>query len=86
MQNVPNSKVQVATPKMKLQQGSSLSGGRTLSQQTFWVVTEMTIIQDSVATRTRTELLSRREKMVPDTNLNKQLNITIATKRKHSRD
>ena len=58
MQNIPNTKVQVATSKMKLQQGNRLSGGRTLSRQTFWVATEMTIIQDSVATKTRTELLS----------------------------
>ena len=66
---------------MKLQQGNRLSGGRTLSQQTFWVTTEMTIIQGSVATRTRTEMLSREEKLGRDTNLKKQLSITVATKK-----
>ena len=54
MQNIPNKKIQVTTSKMKLQQGNKPSGGRTLSRQTFCVVTDMTIIQDSVATRTRT--------------------------------
>ena len=64
---------------MKLQQGNKLSGDRTLSRQTFWVTIEMTIIQDSVAIRTRIELLSRQEQLGRDTNLKKQLNITAAT-------
>ena len=40
----------------------------------------MTIIQDSVATRTKIELMSRQEKLGRDTNLKKQLNITVTTK------
>ena len=62
-----------------------LSGDRTLSRQYFWVAIEMTIIQDSVATRTRTKMLSRQEKLGRDTNLKKQLSITIATKKTLSR-
>ena len=50
MKNTPNTKVQVATSKIKLQQENRLSGDRTLSRQTFWVATEIAIVQDSVAT------------------------------------
>ena len=85
MQNIPNTKVRVTTSKMKLQQGNGLSGGRTLSRQTFWVATEMTIIQDSVTTRTITKMLSQQEKLGRDTNLKKQLSITVATKKTLSR-
>ena len=45
----------------------------------------MTIIQDSVAIRTRTEMLSRQEKLGRDTNLKKQLKINVATKKTLSR-
>ena len=79
MQNILNTNVQVATSKMKLQQGNRLSGDKTLSRQTFWVATEITIIQDSVATRTRTKMLSRQEKMGRNTNLKKQLGIIVVT-------
>ena len=70
---------------MKLQQGNRVSGDRTLSRQTFWVAAEMTIIQDSVATRTIMEMLLRQENLGRDTNLKKQLSITIATKKTLSR-
>ena len=85
MQNIPNTKFQVATSKMKLQQGNRKSGDKTLSRQTFWVTTEMTIIQDSVAIRTRTEILWRQEKLGRDTNLKKHLSITVVTKKTLSR-
>ena len=41
----------------------------------------MSIIQESVATRTKTEMLSRQEKLGCDINVRKQHNITIATKK-----
>ena len=81
----PTQKSRSQHQKMKLQKGNKLSGGRTLSRQTFWVVTKMTIIQDSVATRTGTELLSRQEKLCHNTNLKMQLSITVAIKKTLSR-
>ena len=42
----PTQKSRSQHQKMKLQKGNRLSGDRTLSRQTFWVATKMTIIQD----------------------------------------
>ena len=45
------------------------------------VATEMTIMQDSVATRTRTKMLSRQEKLVRDIKMKKQISIIVVTRK-----
>ena len=45
------------------------------------VATEMTIMQDSVATRTRTKMLSRQEKLVHDIKMKKQISIIVMTRK-----
>ena len=49
--NIDHAKKSCRNIKTKLQQEVKLSGYKPLSQQTFWVATEMQIIQDSVVTK-----------------------------------